>query len=64
VFLTAIVDALKGQDVTIVDVPSAFMQVDMDEVVHVQFTGIMVEKLLKIDAEMYQPYVVYEGGGK
>jgi hypothetical protein len=64
VFLTAVVDALEGRDVAIVDVPGAFMQVDMDEVVHVRFTGIMVEKLLEIDAEMYEPYVVYEGKEK
>jgi hypothetical protein len=64
VFLTAVVDALEGRDVAIADVPGAFMQVDMDEIVHVRFTGIMVEKLLEIDPEMYSPYVVYEGKQK
>jgi hypothetical protein len=64
VFLTAVIDALEGRDVAVADVPGAFMQVDMDEVVHLRFTGIMVEKLLEIDPEMYQPYVVYEGKEK
>jgi hypothetical protein len=64
-FLTAVVDALEGRDVATVDVAGAFMQVDMDgEIVHVRFTGTMVEKLLEIDPEMYQPYVVYEGKEK
>jgi hypothetical protein len=31
VFLTTIINALEGQDVAMLDVPRAFMQVDMDE---------------------------------
>ena len=64
VFLTAVIDALEGRDVAIFDVAGAFMQADMDEVVHVRFTGTMVDKLLEIDEEMYGPYVVYEGKEK
>ena len=64
VFLTSIIDALENRDVAIVDVPGAFMQADMDELVHVRFTGTMVDLLIKIDAEMYEPYVVYEGKEK
>jgi hypothetical protein len=33
--------------VAIVDVSGAFMQADMDELVHVRFTGTMVDLLLK-----------------
>ena len=54
VFLTSIIDALENRDVAIVDVPGAFMQADMDELVHVRFTGTMVDLLIKIDAEMYE----------
>jgi hypothetical protein len=60
-FLTVIVDAMEGRDVAVVDVPGAFMQADMDELVHVRFTGLMVDKLLEIDYEMYAPFIVYEG---
>ena len=35
------------------DVPGAFMQADQDDLVHVWFTGAMVDKLLEIDEEMY-----------
>ena len=35
VFLTAMVDAWENRKVTVLDVPGAFMQVDMDELVHV-----------------------------
>jgi hypothetical protein len=61
IFLTAVINALEGRDVAIIDVPGAFMQADMDELVHVRFTGKMVDLLIEIDAEMYQPCVVMEG---
>ena len=63
VFLSIIQDALEARDIAIVDIPGAFMQVDMPEgeIVYVRLTGIMVDKLLEIDFEMYSPFVVYEG---
>jgi Reverse transcriptase (RNA-dependent DNA polymerase) len=64
VFLTAVVDAMEGREVAVVDVPGAFMQADMDELVHVRFTGKMVELLLEIDQEMYLPYITFERGEK
>jgi hypothetical protein len=64
VFLTAVIAALEGRDVAIVDVPGAFMQTDLDELVHVRFTGTMVDLLLEIDHEMYSPFITYEGKSK
>jgi hypothetical protein len=62
IFLMAVIYALEGHDVAIIDVPGAFMQADMDELVHVWFTGkIMLDMLLEIDPEMYSPCVVQEG---
>jgi hypothetical protein len=37
------------------------MQADMDELVHVRFTGKMVDLLLEIDQNMYGPCVMKEG---
>ena len=48
----------------IANVPGAFIRTDRDELVHVRFTGTMVDLLLDIDAEMYEPYVTYEGKEK
>ena len=48
----------------VVDVPGAFMQGDMDELVHVWFTGKMVELLLMIDRKCMDLYVTYEGQEK
>ena len=46
VFLTAVVDAWENRKVAVLDVPRAFMLVDMDELVQVRFHGEMVDKLL------------------
>ena len=64
VFLTAVVDAWENRKVAVLDVPGAFIQVDMDEVVHVRFHGEMVDKLLEIDHELYSSYITEEQGEK
>ena len=62
VFLTAVIDAMEGRSVAVLDVPGAFMQAEIDELVHVRFTGAMVTLLLEIDHELYRDYVVVEKG--
>ena len=62
VFLTALIDAIEGREVAVIDIPGAFMQADMDEEVHVRFAGKMAELLLEIDPDLYGPYVVMERG--
>lgn len=64
IFLMAVIDALEGCDVAIVDVPGVFMQADMDELVHMHFAGMMVDKLLEINHEMCSPHVMHEGEEK
>ena len=61
VFLTVVLNVLEGQDIVIIDVPGVFMQADMDELVHVHFTGKMVDFLMEVNHDMYVPYVMYEG---
>jgi hypothetical protein len=48
----------------VLDVPGAFMQADIDESVHVRFTGKMIDLLVEIDAAMYEPCMTYEGNQK
>ena len=62
VFLATVIDALENRDVAALDVLGAFMQADIDELVHVRFTGEMVKMLLQIDKQMYSEYVVMEKG--
>ena len=42
------------------DVPGDFIQADMpeDDTVYVRLTGIMVDTLLEIDQDLYEPYCV------
>jgi hypothetical protein len=62
VMLSCVIDALERRDVAILDIPGAFMQAVMDELVHMRLDGKMAELLIRIDPELYQKYVVYENG--
>jgi hypothetical protein len=64
IFITATIDAQERRNVAIADIPRAFMHADMDEQVHVHFTGPMVVQLIKVDKEVYQPCMTMEGGKK
>jgi hypothetical protein len=60
--LTAMIDAIENRDVAVVDIPGAFIQVDMDELVHVRFYEKTVEILPEIDHGMFSPCVTHERG--
>ena len=60
--MAAVVDAWENRKVAVLDVLGAFMQVDMDELVHVRFQGEMVDKLHDIDHDLYTSYVTVEKG--
>ena len=52
------IDALEKRDVSILDIPAAFMQADMDEVVYVvKFEGEIAEMLVKLDPKLYQKFI-------
>ena len=63
-FITCAVDAHKGRCVITLDIPGAFMQTDMDELVHVKFEGEIAELLVKVDPKCYRKYMVKERGKK
>ena len=52
VMLSCTIDAKEGRDVGIVDIPNAFMQVDMDDTVQMKLEGKMAELLVKIDPKL------------
>jgi hypothetical protein len=60
--ISATVDAMEERDVATVDIPGAFMQADIDEVVHVKFEAEIAEMLVRMDLQMYQKYVKDEHG--
>jgi hypothetical protein len=62
VMLSCVIDAKEGRDIATVDIPGAFMQADMDEVVHMKLEGKMAELLVRIDPKLYRKHVQMEKG--
>ena len=62
VMLTSITDAMEERDVATVDIPAAFMQAEMDEVVFMKITGTMVEVLVSLDEVKYKKFTALEHG--
>jgi hypothetical protein len=62
VMLSAKIDAMEGRDVATVDIPGAFMQADIDELVHVKFEGEIADMLVKMDPKLYRKFVKDENG--
>ena len=61
-FLTCKIDALEKRDVATTDIPGAFMQADMDEIVNMKIEGKMAQLMKKIDPKKYEKYTVMEKG--
>jgi len=60
VLLTSTVDALKEQDVAIIDIPNAFIQTrvqDAKDRVIIRITGVIVDWLVKAAPKVYAKYV-------
>ena len=53
---------MEERDIATVDIPGAFMQADIDEVVHVKFEGEIAEMLVRMDPKMYRQYIKDEHG--
>ena len=70
VLLTSVVEAAERRFVVSMDVPNAFIQAGVDPVkdgdprITMKMTGELVDVLLKLDYELYSPYVVMEKGKK
>jgi hypothetical protein len=62
VFITSVIDAMENRNIATVDVPGAFMQVDMDEIVHMRLEGTMGDLLVRISPATYGPHITIERG--
>ena len=58
-FLTCLMDAIEGRTVLICDIPGAFMQADIDEIIHLRLDGPILAALLRIEPS-YAAFVTYE----
>jgi hypothetical protein len=63
IMLSATIDATEERDMATVDIPGAFMQADVNELVHVRFEGEIAEMLVMMDPKLYRKYV-RDGNGK
>lgn len=60
--LSCAIDAKERRSVLTCDIPGAFMQVDVDEVVHVRLEGALADLLAKVDPGLYTKYLCTERG--
>lgn len=61
-FLITTISAKESRKVTIVAVPGAYLQIDLEhEKIIDKFEGRMAELLEMIDPKMYRKYVTMEG---
>ncbi len=54
VMLTSVIDAKENRDIATVDIPGAFLQANMEDVVHMKLEG----KMAKLLAKLIQSYTV------
>jgi hypothetical protein len=62
VFLTSVIEAQERRKVMTIDIPGAFMQADIDELIHVRLEGPMAELLTRVDPDKYRTYMCEEHG--
>jgi hypothetical protein len=62
VFLTAVINAQERRKVMTINIPGAFMHVDIDELIHVRLEGPMAELLTRVDPDKYRTYMSEENG--
>ena len=64
IFITSVIDAKECRDVATVDIPGAFMQADIDDLVHLRLDGPIVELLAQIEPQLYRKFIIAERGKK
>jgi len=55
-FHSEIIDAMEGRDMAIVDIPGAFMQAKIDELIHIKLEDELVDLIVCIDPS-YKDFV-------
>jgi hypothetical protein len=66
VLLSCIIDAEEGRDVTVIDIPNAFIQTrveDEGDMAIIKIRGVLVDILVKIAPDVYKSYVTTDKKG-
>ena len=61
VLITTVIDVTKGCNVTVVNVPGAFLTADMDEDVLLFLNGTLAEVMESIEPSLYARYMMQGG---
>jgi hypothetical protein len=61
-FLTSTIGAKERRYVVTTDIPGAFMQTDVDELIHVRLESPLVALLAKVAPNLYEKYIVDKKG--
>jgi hypothetical protein len=57
-----LIDAKEHPDVATVGIPGAFMQADMEDLVHMKLEGKMAKLLVKLDPKLYRKHIQMVNG--
>ena len=60
-FITCLIDAMEGREVMTCDIPGAFMQSEMDELIHMKLEGEIALLLIRLDPS-FQQFLTYQRG--
>jgi hypothetical protein len=63
VFITAIINAHKGRNVTCFDIPGAFLHADVKEDITVVLKGRLVELMVQVVPNLYKKYITVNRKG-
>jgi hypothetical protein len=65
ILLSCIIDAEEGRDVTVINIPNAFIQTrveDEGDMAIIKIRGVLVDILVQIAPDVYKSYVTTEKG--
>eukprot|EP00956_Cyclotella_meneghiniana_P026461 scaffold57247_cov37-Cyclotella_meneghiniana.AAC.7 len=62
--ITSAIDAHEGRVVVTCDIPGAFLHADLDEEVYMLLRGQLADLMVKVDPELYGPYVTKSKKGE
>jgi hypothetical protein len=64
VLLTAVQDAAEERKIAVTDIPGAFLNAKLDEVVHMKLVGALADLLIEAAPDVYRPYAHKDGRGQ
>jgi hypothetical protein len=64
VLITSTIEAFEGREVSVVDIPGAYLSADMDEEVIMLLRGRLTELMVKTVPNMYRKYITVDGNNQ